>query len=197
MKDKNGGRGTSGRWRALALAGLLIIMLAAALYRIAIWRLESLRTPPSPDPAIVSQIEILPDGVPLVAADGTIGHELVDWLNSTGSEDRFFEVGGKQYVGRSVIPLPTAQQRLRSLVDVLNAYPDVSVTIVGFTNSSGDTIADRNLTNDRAARLVAHLVQAGISPKRLAIDARGGRQPLVREHLDANERIGIIFHKSS
>lgn len=183
-------------WRRLAIAVSPIAVLLVILYVIGSRREDALRSPESALPPGASQIEILPDGVPLAAGTGTIGHELVDWLNAPGEGERYFEVGGLQYRGRSADLLPKAQRRLGSLVDLLGAYPRVSVTIVGYTNRSDDPAADLALSKTRAEKVLVQLVQGGVDPARLSAAGRGAANTLKGRPAQESERIAIAFNKS-
>ncbi len=180
-------------WRQLALAALAVIIFIALLVQIGIWRVRSIRAERDTTPPSAEKIAILPDGVVMFAPDGTIARKLADWLESESRDARYFEVGGEQFVGKNVDPTPIAKTRLKYLVCMLEAYPNVKATIIGFTDQSGPKAANRLLSQERAQRIVDLLIHAGISSDRLAAEGRGEEQPLLTGRPQDNERVGLLL----
>lgn len=120
----------------------------------------------------------LPDGSTLVAAEGTVTHDLITWLESADPQPRWFELGGQQFVGKSVEPAGEAAGRVPRLIRMLRAYPDVTVHVVGYTDPTGDPVANQKLSEDRAKTLVRLLERGGISEIRLSAEGRGSADPI-------------------
>lgn len=119
----------------------------------------------------------LADGSVMLTPEGSITGVLVDWLRDPAAPSRRFEVGGLQYATGDASPTPEARIRLGRLAQMLRAYPNVRVTLIGAVNPSGDAQRDQRLSEDRA-RLCAGLLQdAGITPDRLAIAGEGSTRP--------------------
>lgn len=62
---------------------------------------------------------------------------------------------------------PDAKDELNTLVSVLNAYPTLQIEIASHTDSRGGSSYNRQLSQRRADKVVAYLVQQGISASRL------------------------------
>lgn len=62
---------------------------------------------------------------------------------------------------------PDAKDELNTLVSVLNTYPTLQIEIASHTDSRGGTSYNRQLSQRRADKVVAYLVQQGISASRL------------------------------
>src|SRR3546814_4433770 len=57
----------------------------------------------------------LRDGSTMMAQQGSIGRQLVDWLAARGPGEKTFELGGQEFVGRSATPTPESIGRVSRL----------------------------------------------------------------------------------
>lgn len=139
----------------------------------------------------------LSDGSTLIAKDGTVGRDLVDWLASRGSARESFEVGGHQFVGRTMEPTAETLGRIPRLVAMLKANPDVKAVIVGHTDPSGDATADRVVALKRAQTLADLLEDGGIDAERLTVESVGASEPVASNETQkgraANQRVSLIL----
>lgn len=144
-----------------------------------------------------SGIVALDDGSTLVAKKGTVGRDLVDWLAGRGDGRRSFELGGHQFVGRTMQPTGETIGRLPRLVAMLKANPDVKAMIVGHTDPSGDAKADTAIALERAQTLAGLLQDRGIAADRLKVESRGATQPVASndtpEGRAANQRVSLVL----
>ena len=62
---------------------------------------------------------------------------------------------------------PDAKDELNTLISILNAYPTLEIDIASHTDSRGGTSYNRDLSQRRADKVVAYLVQQGIAASRL------------------------------
>ncbi len=62
---------------------------------------------------------------------------------------------------------PDAKDELNTLVSILNAYPTLQIEVASHTDSRGGSSYNRQLSQRRADKVVAYLVQQGISASRL------------------------------
>jgi len=177
---------------------LRIVYVLAVVFILIGGGLLILRAVQQPTPAPVpsdtstdSGLVALPDGATMLAHQGTIGRQLVDWLAS-GEQTRTFELGGQQFVGRSAEPTPLSIGRLQRLVAMLRSYRDVDITIVGHCDATDDPAADTALGLARAQTVAHDLEAGGIGASRIAVDSRGGSQPIAGGRA-ANQRISIVL----
>jgi outer membrane protein OmpA-like peptidoglycan-associated protein len=159
-------------------------------------------SPPEPtevrgDP---SAIVALADGSTMAAPRGTVARDLVDWLASREPGQKNFELGGKEFVGRTAELTPESRGRVPHLIAMLRANPDVKVVIVGHTDPSGDEAADRALSQARADVLLGMLRDGRISAHRLSTVARAASDPIAPNdspgNRQRNERVSLILRRS-
>jgi outer membrane protein OmpA-like peptidoglycan-associated protein len=147
-------------------------------------------------PADANSIVALRNGATLVAKPGTPGRELVDWLASK-DPTHDFELGGRQFEGRSVEPSAEAKGRLTRLVAMLTANENVRIHIIGHSDRTGDPQADRTLSEARAHYVADALDDAGIARERISFEGRGGDQPIASNDTpagrDRNQRVSIVL----
>jgi len=78
----------------------------------------------------------------------------------------------------SAILRPESQEQLGNIAAILKAYPNVHIKIGGYTDNSGDSQRNLNLSKDRANGVMADLVTLGISPDRLEAQGYGEQFPV-------------------
>src|SRR3546814_16555 len=125
------------------------------------------RPPSTPSTGDGSALVALRDGSTMMAQQGSIGRQLVDWLAARGPGEKTFELGGQEFVGRSATPTPESIGRVSRLVAMLRANTDVRVTIIGHTDPSGDKEADHALGIARAEALAQRLREGDRKSTRL------------------------------
>jgi outer membrane protein OmpA-like peptidoglycan-associated protein len=97
-------------------------------------------------------------------------------------------------VGQSAI-----KPAMRPVLDELGSHldPDVRVTIVGHTDSTGPASVNDPLSLDRAEAVREYLVNHGVQRGRLLVEGRGARQPLASNATEAgraaNRRVEIFL----
>ncbi|MGF1644676.1 MAG: choice-of-anchor D domain-containing protein [Thiotrichales bacterium] len=72
---------------------------------------------------------------------------------------------------------PEAIARLNEVTQLMNAYPDLRMTLVGHADERGSDDYNLGLSLRRAKEAAKYLEQQGIMSKRLAYEARGERDP--------------------
>jgi outer membrane protein OmpA-like peptidoglycan-associated protein len=73
---------------------------------------------------------------------------------------------------------PGAQQRLGSLAQTLNRYPESSVIVRGYTDAVGSEASNLRLSEDRANNVRSFLVNQGVSPARITALGFGEQFPV-------------------
>lgn len=181
---------------------VVVILFAILLVAAAVLSVRACQQKPEIKYAVgpeASGVVALDDGSTLVAKKGTVARDLVDWLAGRGSGQRSFELGGHQFVGRTMQPTAETLGRIPRLVAMLNANPDVKAIIVGHTDPSGKAQEDDAIALQRAKTLATFLEEQGISAGRLTIVSRGATQPVSRSDTPAgraaNQRVSLILVK--
>jgi hypothetical protein len=183
-----------------SVAPLILILAAGLVLPLSVAIKNLLHSPsgehvirPRGDPAAVVALR---NGDTMLASPGTPGRQIIDWLASDVPEGRF-ELGGKQFVGRSVEPTLEARARVPRLIAMLRSDPSVHVDIVGHSDTSGDPAADRSLSEQRARKLADLLHAAGISSDRIRTEGRGGSEPIADETTtegrQLDQRVSLIL----
>lgn len=88
----------------------------------------------------------------------------------------------------------TARQTLQSVVEYLQAHPNVTATLYGHTDVFGNANRNWTLSEERALVIQRLLLQAGISEKRLSCKWFGPTQPLDPLGDARNRRVEIQLH---
>ena len=99
---------------------------------------------------------------------------------------------------------------LKRVAEVLKKFPDYTVTVTGHANNLTGTEEEETstangniplvpLSKERAEFVKSRLVEYGVESKRLSVDGKGGRQPVVPRSDVANwwknRRVEFILHK--
>jgi K(+)-stimulated pyrophosphate-energized sodium pump len=140
---------------------------------------------------IVEQKIILKDGQAAITLPGTTNNMIVPdngieaglfkfisdnssivndttWFNF----DRLtFETGKNTLVASS-------QEQLGNIANILKAYPNVKVKIGGYTDNTGNAVANLKLSGDRANTVMGELVKLGIVADRMKAKGYGQEHPV-------------------
>jgi outer membrane protein OmpA-like peptidoglycan-associated protein len=91
---------------------------------------------------------------------------------------------------------PESMKVLGDVLSLLQAQPDWKMEIEGHTDSTGTKSGNQMLSQQRAAVVVAWLVQNGIPPARLAATGLGDTKPIADNGTDAgrakNRRVELV-----
>jgi outer membrane protein OmpA-like peptidoglycan-associated protein len=109
----------------------------------------------------------LRDGTVLMASKGTIGRDVIDWLNDGSAPPARFDVGRMPFVRDSAVPAPDTQLRVERFATELRAYPGVHTTI--FVCTSVDGPGEASLATARADRLIAILAANRVPADRISM----------------------------
>jgi len=185
------------------MARLLIFLMFVAVVISSSLALKTCSESPSPRSAITnvdgSALVALRDGSTMMAARGTVGRDLVDWLAVREPGSKMFELGGQEFVGRTAEPTAESVGRVSRLIAMLRANADVRVMIVGHTDPSGDVAADHALGFERADRLARLLREGGVSKSRISTDSKGAESPIAPndspEGRAKNQRVSLMLSR--
>ena len=71
-----------------------------------------------------------------------------------------------------------SEHQLRSVFEILKAYPAMKLKIGGFTDNMGQPADSKKRTGERAQAVEAELVRMGVAPQRLDAEGFGAESPL-------------------
>ena len=107
-------------------------------------------------------------------------------------DDLHFETGSATLTGAS-------KTQLALLADILKAYPNVSVSVRGHTDNTGDPVANKKLSADRAAAVKDTLVAQGIGATQITSEGYGPEQPIASNDTEEgrarNRRVELVVLK--
>ncbi|UAK23575.1 OmpA family protein [Sphingomonas nostoxanthinifaciens] len=117
-------------------------------------------------------ILLLPDSA-IVVDPGSIEEQLAQFLASKEPAPRTFRFVGREFEPWASEPTPETLQTMYALVQILRAYPHVTVTITGYTDNVGPDERNRALATARAKKLAGLLEQGGVRPVRISTVGAG------------------------
>jgi outer membrane protein OmpA-like peptidoglycan-associated protein len=84
--------------------------------------------------------------------------------------------------------LPSSQQALNSLYQLLSENTDLYIRIVGHTDDIGSEESNQTLSEGRAKSIYTEMVNRGIDPQRILTMGKGESQPVVPNTSEANRQ---------
>jgi outer membrane protein OmpA-like peptidoglycan-associated protein len=124
-----------------------------------------------PPPVRESMNVKLPDGTEIQAYKGGIEDKLVAFLNdpnSAAGKDVWFDFDNLNFNTGSADITPESEKQVQAIVAILHAFPKVKIKVGGYTDRSGDSVANMKLSQDRANAVVADLKKDGAKASQLA-----------------------------
>jgi len=92
---------------------------------------------------------------------------------------------------------PGSEPTLEELYQFLVKNPNVSIQIVGYTDSKGSVQFNQNLSQNRAKAVYTKLIEKGIDPSRLSWLGKGANSPIATNETDEgralNRRVEIVI----
>ncbi|WP_299781736.1 OmpA family protein [uncultured Formosa sp.] len=140
----------------------------------------------------------LPNGYTFKASETGLENNLSAWLAQTdtiANKDQWFNFDKLLFPTAEAKLLPESNLQLKNLVEILNAYPNISIKIGGYTDNTGDANTNLKLSSDRAQNVVNELISMGIDPKRLSAEGYGNQHPVASNDTEIgrskNRRIAL------
>ena len=130
-------------------------------------------------PATTARIT-LPCGTVLNVEPGSFNHQLASFmLKGSDSElpkDIVFD--HLNFDSATTRLTPESDPTVANLVAIMKCYPAMKVRLEGYTDSTGDPVANKQLSLNRANAISALLAQGGIDPSRISTDGWGDEKPI-------------------
>ncbi|CAG4995072.1 Putative K(+)-stimulated pyrophosphate-energized sodium pump [Dyadobacter sp. CECT 9275] len=151
-------------------------------------------------PVVVSETAILElNGMKLnIAASGTpVESALLEFIQSDAKADKetWFDFDRLLFETGSDKLKPVSQEQLENVAEILKAYPNVKVKLGGYTDNTGDSVANLKLSTARAESVEGSLRDLGIEASRLESEGYGEEHPVASNETEEgraqNRRISI------
>jgi outer membrane protein OmpA-like peptidoglycan-associated protein len=123
----------------------------------------------------------LPSGLSLSIPENGMEARLLAFVQDptkTVDQVTWFDFDRLRFNTDSATLRPESQEQLGNIAAILKAYPNVSIKVGGYTDNTGDTRHNLELSQDRANGVVSELVALGISPNRLEAQGYGDQFPV-------------------
>lgn len=148
--------------------------------------------------AVPEIFKTLSTGVSLSFPELSIENELITFIEDKDKpvdKDTWFNFRKLTFGSGSAVIDSTSEKEVDHIAEILKAYPEVSIRIGGYTDNTGSDELNTKLSAERAANVMAALVQRGISPARLESEGYGPLHPVAdnstQEGRDQNRRIAV------
>lgn len=142
-----------------------------------------------------TKLVVLPDSA-IAVQPGSVEEQLARYLASPAPAPRLFRFGGGEFQPWQSRPDPATLRTMYAVQQILRAYPKVTVTLVGHTDTDGTPERNLALSRQRAEGMARLLVEGGIAPRRITTVGKGMAQPIASNASEAgrarNRRIDLI-----
>ena len=172
----------------LAWIALILGILAALLALSRCTRHEDAVVAPAPaatattTPPVAIKHVVLPGGKTVDLAPQTLNYDLQAYLASNAAAPRSFTFDKLNFDTASSQIRTDDQPTLAALAQILSAYPNAKVRLVGYADARGSDAANAKLGADRAAAVSAALTGAGIAAGRITTASGGDSNPVASNH---------------
>lgn len=131
-------------------------------------------------------------------AAGSIGEKMSGFLSSgEPAAGKSFQFNNLTFATGSAAITPETFGEVKNLAEVLKAYPDIKIKIVGHTDNTGNADANLALSTKRAEMVMAKLMDLGIDSSRMSAEGLGQTQPIAGNDTEdgrkQNRRIEVII----
>jgi outer membrane protein OmpA-like peptidoglycan-associated protein len=169
------------RWALPVILGLAALILILYLMRkkdttpntVSTTMTDTMET--KTEPVITTTIPTvkvtLPNGTELNAYRGGIEDQLVAYLNDPNmkiDKNKWFDFDNLNFETNSATITPESMTQVQNIAAILKAYPSITIKIGGYTDKTGDDMANLKLSQDRANATVAALKSAGADASQIA-----------------------------
>ena len=142
--------------------------------------------------------ESLPGGAELNVAPNGIEAHLIRFIKDSSAhvnDTTWFNFDRLLFETGSATLKPESEAQLKSVAQILEAYPNVKARIGGYTDNSGNAAANMKLSEARAQNVRSELEKLGIASGRLDAKGYGAEHPVgdnsTAEGRAANRRIAL------
>jgi len=140
----------------------------------------------------------LPNGVELNIPKFGIENKLLSFIQDTSKpvdDTTWFNFDRLLFDTGKATLQPSSEEQLNNIAEILKAYPNVHVKIGGYTDNTGDPVANKALSEARAKNVMDALVSKGVAASRVEAEGYGDQYPVgdnsTEEGRAQNRRIAL------
>lgn len=159
----------------------------------------------APAPAVVDSSaasgmihESIPGGAELNVAPNGIEAHLIRFIKDSAArvnDTTWFDFDRLLFETGSATLKPESEAQLKSVAQILQAYPNVKARVGGYTDNSGNAAANMKLSESRAQNVRSELEKLGVASGRLDAKGYGAEHPVgdnsTADGRAANRRIAL------
>ncbi len=153
-----------------------LLPLLAIVGVLSFFGIRSLSAPHGPKLASIK----LPCGTVLSVEEGSFNYNLASFLMKGSDSDspKTFVFDHLNFDSATTNLTPESNPTVTNLVAILKCYPSMQVELDGYTDSTGDAAANKQLSVSRANAIRDLLVQGGVDTARVTTAGFGADKPL-------------------
>lgn len=144
----------------------------------------------------------LPNGVEISIPEHGTESKLLAFIedrNRAVNDTTWFDFDRVTFATASANILPESKDQLNNIVQVMKAYPHVSLKVGGYTDNIGSSAANARLSERRANAVRQALIEEGVPASRLQAEGYGEKHPVAdnatEEGRARNRRIALRVTK--
>lgn len=130
---------------------------------------------------------------------GSAGEQMMGFINNGFKGKSTFRFNDLTFNTGSAAITGTTAVEVDNLAAILNTYPDVKISVDGYTDNTGDAMVNEKLSKARADAVKARLMAKGIAGNRVKSMGHGSKNPVAsndtEEGRKANRRIEVSIVK--
>lgn len=124
----------------------------------------------------------LPSGIAIQAADGGIESQVITFINDTNqvvNKTTWFDFDRLTFnTGSANLDMEKSKSQLENIYQIFVAYPKVAAKLGGYTDNVGNPAKNQTLSQKRADKVMAQLIQMGVAKERLSAEGYGQAHPV-------------------
>ena len=142
----------------------------------------------------------LPGGRKLNLVEKSFTYSLAQFLATKGGQEpKVFTFDNLTFETDSARIADQARPNVDDLIQIMQAYPNLSIRIEGNTDSTGDDAINDPLSGERAEAVKQALLAGGIAASRVTTRELGDTKPVASNQTSAgrqkNRRIDVVITK--
>jgi hypothetical protein len=187
--------GTAAAGAAAGRRWLVPVLLAILVIAGLLWFVRGCNQPTG-----LMQVK-LPNGEVLSLPAGSFNYTLAQYLaNGSNAElPKTFVFDHLNFNTGTTDLTPDSRQTVSDLIVILKAYPNAEVQLAGYTDNTGDPVANQKLSQDRAYAIRDMLAAGGVATSRMTAAGYGQDKPVAANDTEEgrakNRRTELVVTK--